>query len=159
MVNPKKAFDDMRGRGIKRVVKSEKGAENVVIKLVDAATSHIIRLLELSLMQTLPSATPVDLGTARSGWTPNIGSPVTERIQAKANDDETRAAAAQRLKANASRGAKVAAKYRVRQGEIFISNPVPWIIPLNEGSSAQAPAMFVQKAIAASTAAILRLSK
>jgi len=87
--------------------------------------------------------TPVDTGWARSNWVPSIG-------QAFGGTAGTKAAAeAGILDTGAQqRGlAQVAAAYRLTQGSIFISNNVPYIARLNEGSSQQAPAGFVQNAI------------
>ena len=43
--------------------------------------------------------------------------------------------------------ARIASSYRIEQGNVYISNNVSYIVLLNEGSSAQAPAAFVQMAI------------
>jgi len=87
--------------------------------------------------------TPVDTGWARTNWVPGIGTPPTgtagSREAAEAGILDT---------SMQQRGlAEVAAAYKLNQGSIFISNNVPYIVLLNEGSSAQAPAGFVQNAI------------
>ena len=43
---------------------------------------------------------------------------------------------------------RIATGYSLRQGNVNITNNVPYIRRLNEGSSSQAPAAFVQSAIA-----------
>ena len=83
--------------------------------------------------------TPVDTGWARSNWIPNIGTPVTSPVGSK----EAVSSAAQ------TRGLGAVLTYKFSSGQpLFVSNNVPYILVLNEGSSKQAPAGFVQAAIA-----------
>ena len=44
-------------------------------------------------------------------------------------------------------GITALASYRLEGGNIFISNNVPYILALNDGTSRQSPAGFVQNAI------------
>lgn len=152
MGSPKDALNDLSGRSPKRIVKNLKELE----ALIEDASSEVMRQIQLRVMQTLPSATPVDLGTARSGWTPNIGSPVADRIFAPKDEGEARNAAANRLSKNRAKAEEIANTYRLERGPIFISNPVPWIVPLNMGTSAQAPENFVERAIETAVRAAIK---
>ena len=42
----------------------------------------------------------------------------------------------------------LAGGYKLRQGQVFIWNPVFYVVFLNQGSSAQAPKRFIDRAIA-----------
>jgi len=88
-------------------------------------------------------ATPVDTGRARANWQAELGSPITEPTDA---EDQ---AGSDTINRNRSR-------IRSRRGEqpIFLSNNLPYIGALNAGSSAQAPANFVETAVQAGVRAI-----
>lgn len=120
--------------------------ERIERALIGAA-EEVVRRLQLRTWQILAVETPVDLGTARSGWTPSAGSPADRPILAAETDEATRAAATARFAENRARAERLANTYRTNQGRAFLTNPVPWIVPLNGGSSAQAPANFVPRAI------------
>ncbi len=111
------------------------------------ASELVVGRLQLRTWQALTSATPVDKGTARSGWTPSVGTPVEEAIRAPADEGAARSAASARYSKNQARALDLAARYSLAQGSAFLTNAVPWIVPLNMGSSAQAPSMFVERAI------------
>lgn len=96
-----------------------------------------VRRITLRITDRLIRTTPVDTGWARANWVPSIGLPVTYPEGSKAG--VTRASQQQGL-------ARVVG-YRIDQGAVYISNNVPYIQRLNEGSSRQAPAMFVEAAI------------
>lgn len=87
--------------------------------------------------------TPVDTGWARANWVPSIGTPFEGLSgQRPRRGEQSRAGA---LAMNAL--ARVALQYRIEQGPIWISNNVPYIGLLNNGTSKQAPEAFVQRAI------------
>ncbi len=106
----------------------------------------------IAVAQTVVLATPVDTGRARANWIASLGSPV--RIPTNDEDpsgQETIAVATTIAKARkASSGVP-----------IFLANNVDYITKLNSGSSAQAPAGFVQTAVAQGVAAArsIRLTK
>lgn len=144
MATPRDAFGRFiktggGGKPVRRVVE--------LTPLFRAAIAEVVRRIELRAFQALTSATPVDLGTARSGWTPSVGSAIEERITGTGDDTADRQAAAARLSENTAKARQIAETYLLSQGKAFITNPVPWIVPLNEGSSSQAPSKFVERAI------------
>jgi hypothetical protein len=121
----------------------------IVVKSLEDFIDKVMRKLTLDIVANLVSApdtgygTPVDTGWARANWVPNIGSPQT-------TTEGTREAAEAGSVSTAGQQAgvaKVATSYKRSQGPIFISNNVPYIVHLNEGSSKQAPKGFVQNAI------------
>lgn len=94
----------------------------------------------------LVEATPVDTGRARSNWIVTTGSPTGIVIPPYApgrhlGRSETANAAA------AIRQAEAALAARAPEATIYIQNNVAYLARLNAGSSKQAPAGFVQKAI------------
>jgi len=103
--------------------------------------------LQLRLLQLLSSATPVDTGFARSGWTPGVGSPIADASRRPADEAAARSVARSRGEVNKSKALALARAYKVTQGPAFLSNATPYIVALNEGSSAQAPAKFIDRSI------------
>ncbi len=117
----------------------------VVVSALEQFIDGIIKKLVLDIVANLRSSantgygTPVDTGWARANWIPSIGGP-------RSSPDGSREAV---TTAGQEQGiAKVATSYKQAQGPVFISNNVPYIVLLNEGSSQQAPKGFVQNAIA-----------
>lgn len=98
--------------------------------------------LALNVHSELVVSTPVDTGWARANWVPSVGVPFEEtagtREQAQAGSVN---------QGPSSAGSARVLGYTLDQGTIFISNNVPYIVFLNDGSSAQAPAGFVQAAV------------
>lgn len=115
----------------------------VVINSLDKYINLVLRALVLDItanLQRAPSegGTPVDTGWARANWIPQIGQPAA----GTAGSPENVSAAA-----SESGKAAVAAGYSYLNGPAHITNNVPYIVRLNEGSSKQAPSGFVQRAI------------
>jgi hypothetical protein len=122
----------------------------VVVKSLEGFIDAVMKKLTLDIVANLRSApdtgygTPVDTGWARANWIPQIGSPRT-------STEGTREAAELGNVSTAGQEAGLASvvtSYTRERGAIYISNNVPYIVRLNEGSSKQAPKGFVQNAIA-----------
>lgn len=144
MTSPRDAY----GRFVRRGAGGKPVTSALELDLLfSLATSEVVRRIQLRAFQTLTSATPVDKGTARSGWTPSVGSPILDPVTAPRDEGEARNAAAQRFAENRAKARAIAGTYLVQQGPAFLANAVPWIIPLNAGSSSQAPSMFVERAL------------
>lgn len=110
-------------------------AERVVKKITLDATSNFIE------------DTPRDTGWAASNWVPQIGQPYTVNLRGVTGEDTIRAAIpGSTAKQNAGM-AQVATGYTLEQGAVFVSNNVPYIMKLNDGSSKKAPAGFIQAGI------------
>ncbi|WP_293395539.1 hypothetical protein [Nevskia sp.] len=102
----------------------------------DIARKHRLLCLRLALDidSRLVLATPVKSGRARSNWLASVDEPRREIVEPR-TDDETLAEA-------------VAVVDRAKEYPlIYITNNLPYIQRLNEGSSKQAPAAFVETAI------------
>lgn len=109
-------------------------------------TDEELRGLALEITAALVEETPRDTGWARNNWIPAIG--VRAPRVDTPTDRSKRASGIQEAVGRRQQGSlEVATQYRMSQGPIFISNPVPYIVSLNDGHSQQAPAGFVQRAI------------
>lgn len=107
-------------------------------------TTRVVQKITLSVNGVLVKTTPRDTSWARNNWIPEIG-------HAYSGTAGTREAAEQGSIDTGSREAgvvKVLTIYSINNGPIYITNNVPYIGDLNDGSSKQAPAGFVQLSIA-----------
>lgn len=102
-------------------------------------TERKIKELTLAITANLIEDTPLDTGWARNNWVPRIGAPP----EGVAGSRDSVSGVAQSLGQ-----ASVASGYKVEAGPVFISNNVPYISALNDGHSKQAPAGYIQRAIA-----------
>jgi len=100
---------------------------------IEPAVSDVLRRVALAVNQTLILSTPVDTGRARANWQVSIGT----EVDAELDSTDVQGAI--------TRNQGVIKGYR--NGEIIVQNNVSYIGALNNGSSAQAPAGFVEKAI------------
>ena len=115
----------------------------VIVESLNGFVEQIIIGLTLDVVANLKAApgqggTPVDTGWARSNWIPNIGEPLDAPVGSRSN-----VSTGPQNQAEAG-----IAGYTLSKGRVYISNNVPYILRLNEGSSRQAPAGFVQRAVA-----------
>lgn len=123
----------------------------VVIDGLRRTASSVVREIATALHGRLVEATPVDTGWAQSNWVPQVGEAFKGTAGTRAD------AEAGRLDhAPATAGLAQIARYDVAQGDVHETNNVPYIERLNAGSSAQAPAAFVQAAIAQTLAEVAR---
>ena len=99
--------------------------------------------LTLNATSNFIEDTPVDTGWARANWVPNIG----QAFNGTAGSREAAESGSVSLSEQQGGIANVTIRYRLQSGPIYISNNVPYITQLNEGTSAQAPAGFVQAGI------------
>ncbi len=112
-------------------------------------TTRLVRKTALAADQAVVSGTPVDTGRARSNW-------IVELNGAAGEDDiigpyvagEGGSTGDSNVAAALAQGEAVISRYVSGQDQsIHITNNLPYIGALNDGSSAQAPANFVQEAI------------
>ncbi len=103
---------------------------------VETGSSRAVRALSLIINQVIITETPVDTGHAKANWQVGISEPIKSEI------DEEDPAGTSTIERNAA---------IIRQAppgkDIILSNNVPYIHKLNEGSSSQAPEQFVQIAV------------
>ncbi len=97
----------------------------------------------IAIDQVVVTETPVITGRARGGWQVGIDKPILE------DNERLDPSGADTISANE-------AKIRTRQPgqDIYISNNVVYIGKLNEGSSSQAPAGYIEAAVLTGVAAI-----
>jgi hypothetical protein len=113
---------------------------------VEEGSNHIVRQVAVVAARNLALETPVDTGRARSNWIVNVGAPSREEIEAYFPGRDL--GKGERKNFGGVLGqAEAEVENRQPGQDIFISNNLPYIKPLNDGSSAQSPAGFVQTAI------------
>lgn len=117
----------------------------IIVGELEQFTERLITRLTAEITANLIETTPVATGWARANWVPSFNSPVYDRRQL--TDTERQSALTTQQARQQSGLAQVVAGYDLNRGTIFISNGVPYIVRLNEGSSSQAPAGFVQAAV------------
>lgn len=101
--------------------------------------------LALDVQANLQEDTPRDTGWARANWVMSTGVPVDDPGIAQITDPTpSQVIQASQRSAEAARGLS---GYELKDGAIFTTNNVPYIIPLNEGHSPQAGAAFVQRSV------------
>lgn len=122
---------------------------------VEKNADNLVKQTALVADQVVVLSTPVDTGRARSNWIASIGLPATEEREPYAPGEKLgRGEGANAQAAIAQAQAEILTR---RMGQdIYISNNLPYIGRLDEGSSAQAPANFVAKAIQAAISAVRR---
>ncbi|MDQ1446816.1 MAG: hypothetical protein QOI20_3280 [Acidimicrobiaceae bacterium] len=113
-------------------------SQRIAIDLA-AQLDHVRKEIVLERTAEIVAATPVDTTWARSNWVPYVGEPPTAPNGSP--DDVGAAASAQQ-----SAIAAVIAN-RDPEAELGLANNAPYIQQLNEGSSPQAEAEFVEHAI------------
>jgi len=104
------------------------------------ASTQVTKDLVLNLLEELVAATPIKTGWASVNWIAEIdeprSSPVGSRLAISSTEQEN--------------GIAMVASGFTFGRTLFISNNVPYIVDLNNGSSPQARAGFVQTSIARS---------
>lgn len=129
-------------------------------KLADslpAIANDIVKAYVPELARELAVDTPVDTSTALSNWQVSIGSPQKDFIDA--HDLGRFGSTKPSSVAETYQLAKVAASRGMPGQSYWLSNNTPYIIDLNQGSSQQAPSMFIQQAIAHSIRLIKPIAK
>jgi len=96
------------------------------------------RKIALEALKSLVEMTPVDLGRARGNWQLTIGSPAEGEVYGGSPEGTDRGTAI--AEANSVLSSQFANANNVRWNQwIWITNNVPYITKLNNGSSTQAP--------------------
>ena len=103
--------------------------------LAEGATKDIGR----SLISELPAVTPRDTGFTAASWRASRGRPVTAPVGSRSNVGAAKSAQ------DASRGE--IDRFTLGDRTLHVANPLPNATALNNGSSKQEPASFIQRAI------------
>jgi hypothetical protein len=109
----------------------------IIINLEKTTTKRVISLA-LNIHGGLVEDTPVDTGWAKSNWLPSIKKPKRELVGAPNNINQI---------AVITGIAEVTGWNIVDEQPIYISNNVPYMRRLNDGSSKQAPSGFIESRI------------
>lgn len=132
-----------------------------IVKALERTAERVVAKISLDITANLTAAaaeggTPVDTGWASANWVPVIGaaSKVTAGGPSRDSKGRFKGKGSRRDSGEiaAARGAQLAGEaklitYKLSQGTVFISNNVPYIGILNNGSSQQAPKAFIERAI------------
>lgn len=117
----------------KKAAKLDKEASRLAVKTAETILGDLVQV------------TPVDTSQALSNWQVNLGSPVSSSIGPYFPGEK---GSTQSSSANAALAeGRAALKAKRPKQAIYISNVLPYIGRLNEGSSKQAPAGFVERAV------------
>lgn len=123
----------------------------------DRNINRTVRKVAEAVVSTVTLATPVDTGRARSNWFASLGSPRDDVLQdayvpGGVGPLRTSVPRSQGVNTGAVNAAiaiglaRSVISARQRGTDIWLVNNLDYIGDLNRGSSAQAPAMFVQQA-------------
>lgn len=113
---------------------------------VEVNTNRTVRQVGIAAHQTVAIGTPVDTGQARSNWIVTLITPSSATRPPFAPGRNLGRGERENLTAVLQEGQQIIGARRNEQ-DIWISNNLPYIGRLNEGFSAQAPAMFVEQAV------------
>lgn len=118
---------------------------------IENSGTRLVKATSIRALRSLVDNTPVDKGVARSNWRVGIGAPTRVVIGAYAPGrklgigERTNASAA--ISAGRARINSIKSTSRGLETAIYISNAVPYIGDLNNGSSKQVGAGFVERAL------------
>lgn len=103
-------------------------------EVTEEQATTIFQKIILELDKRVVLSTPVDTGRARGNWFPSIGAPSTQRM-----DDAEDESGSQAISAIAS----IAGSARL--GDVaWLTNNLPYILPLENGHSDQAPLGMIE---------------
>lgn len=113
---------------------------------VEVGSDALVKKVALAVDQVLVLGTPVNTGRARSNWIAQAGGPATSEIGPYSPGVGLGIGEGANAAAALNQGRSAIASRQPGQ-DIYISNNVDYIEDLNNGSSAQAPAGFVEQAV------------
>lgn len=121
----------------------------IVLSELNAFVEKTMAALALQIIANLVApptrgGTPIDTGWARANWAANIGEALTGVVGERPKNGKA---------AGPSKNPSLL-QYKLGQGPIYITNNVPYIQQLNAGWSKQAPAGFIQAAVARAAKAL-----
>lgn len=120
---------------------------------VEREGNRVKREVALAVDQAVVVGTPVDTGTARSNWIVSLGHATDRVIPAYAPTTKGGIGETANARAALAQGEDKIKQSRPEEA-VHITNNVEYIEPLNQGHSAQAPAMFVEAAVDAGAQAV-----
>ncbi len=117
----------------------------IVARGVRTEAQEVVRKAALACDQVAVTTTPVDTGRARANWIASVLEPAGGTKE----PDKSGSAALEQ-------GAAVVGSYQLELGTIYLTNNVPYIVPLEEGHSRQAPQGMAKLAVAAGAEVVRR---
>ena len=110
---------------------------SIGVELTDF-TAREQQAVALKALRGVILGTPVDKGRARGNWQMSINAPKTDQLNVfdKSGGEAINSGVKVILSAS-----------EINLPDFWISNNLPYIVPLNNGSSKQAPKFFVERAI------------
>lgn len=118
---------------------------DLIIQDLDRFTEKQVVAISLGAVANLREDTPRDTSWARSNWIPSLGRPAAPLREPEGRPTAGDVASAQAASA-AGEAALLGFKLN-REVSVFVTNNVPYILPLNSGSSEQAGEAFVERAV------------
>lgn len=124
---------------------------------VSLNADQIVRKCALAVDGAVVISTPVDTGRARSNWQVEVNQPKTNEIPPYSPGKEG-STGGPNARAAIEQGKAAIARYKGGSADaaLYLTNNLAYIGKLNDGSSAQAPAGFVEKATMVGINAIRR---
>jgi len=116
--------------------KKMEAAGDKLLRRIETNIKHVALDIHANLVDP-NEGTPRDTGWAANNWVAQVGSAFRGLVGSRKRVDSSKAMNA---------GQEIS-KWKSGSGPIFISNNVPYIGRLNAGSSSQAPAGFIEKAV------------
>lgn len=117
-------------------------------KQVESGASRMVRQSAARILQAVATATPVDTGRARSNWIVTLGQPSRRTRKPFHPGTDLGISEGANLE-SVIRAGNEKIKSRRTGRPIYITNNLSYISELNDGTSAQAPKMFVETAVKA----------
>ncbi len=117
-------------------------------QVIPTNTARVVAGVAGAALHEVVRSTPVDTGLARSNWIVSLNAPSLAKV-APHNPYPKFSGPKVGETANADAAIQIGVGVisGFRSGAIFIQNNLDYIAELNDGSSNQAPALFVQKAV------------
>lgn len=109
--------------------------------------SVVVRKVALAIDQALVMSTPVDTGRARANWQVDQLEPSKTTIEFGTSSKEVDVVARGAAAGDFAIKAAIAKTRGFNGSVLYITNNLPYIIPLNNGHSQQAPLGFIEAAI------------
>ena len=110
---------------------------------IEPNVDKLMKDVAMAVDEEIVRSTPVDTGRARANWQLTLNEPAQGVLYPQPQKPPTPESGAERSLAEAR---DVLAEYRTGD-TVYITNRLPYISRLNEGSSKQAPALFVERGV------------
>lgn len=121
-------------------------AMRLTAEAVDNNAIAAVKSITEAIAVTLVYATPIDTSRARLNWQGTVGAPATTILSPYPEVPSSPNVGTSTAIASIN---EAAASYTGQPEGVFITNNVPYIQSLNDGSSSQAPANFVAMSVIA----------